>query len=152
MTLSQSPSAAPEQINNSKELSTEAQERVNLVANQAIDVLENNPDTNQAVQDLFQKMSLENMRNPENIIKLQQGLYEARDARLASIPSSERLSALKSFSRFMETLTQNIAYMQRDINWSNEANNLKLASTQKTQQVQDTYRRILDQNHPTEIA
>jgi hypothetical protein len=84
--------------------------------------------------------------------QIQDGLYEARDARLAKANPSDKLPILEWFSRFMEKFTQWIAQMNRDIQLSNEANALASASDAKISQVKTTYSQIISSNHPTQTA
>ena len=72
----------------------------------AIDLLEKNPDNKSAISKLFGEMVSNNLRDPENIGKIQDGLYTARDARLKNANPNERLSILESFSVFMTHFTQ----------------------------------------------
>ena len=133
-------------------LSTEAQARVDTVAKNAVEVLDKNLDAQSAISQLFGEMVSKNLREPENIAKIQDGLYEARDERLSHASPSERLSILESFSEFIERFTQWIAQMNRDVGLSNEANALKSWSDAKMTQVQATYNTILKNNHPTQTA
>jgi hypothetical protein len=71
MSLSNTPSEVQDQEISSTELTAEAQDRVNIVATQAIDILDKNPDGQRAVRDMFDKMIAGNMRDPENVFKLQ---------------------------------------------------------------------------------
>ncbi len=134
------------------QLSSEAQARVDTVAKNAVAVLDKNLDAQSAIANLFGEMVAKNLRDPENIAKIQDGLYEARDERLSHATPSERLSILESFSEFIERFTQWIAQMHRDIDLSNEANTLKDGSSKKIAQVQSTYAQILANNHPTQTA
>ena len=145
------PSSTPE-IQKDITPSGEAQERVNTVANAAIAVLNEDLDTQKAVKNLFGKMVTENLRDPESVWKIQNGLYEARDTRLANASPIERLNILESFSTFMHSFTQWIAQMNRDVPLSNEANILKNGSDTKIAQVQSTYNKILKDSHPTLTA
>lgn len=94
MALSQVPSDIIE-ANQKLELSGEARNRVNIVAQSAIDLLEKNPDNKSAISKLFGEMVSNNLRDPENIGKIQDGLYTARDARLKNANPNERLSILE---------------------------------------------------------
>ena len=51
-------------------------------------------------------MVAKNLRDPEAVGKIQDGLYEARDERLAHANPDERLAILQSFSGFMTQFTQ----------------------------------------------
>lgn len=148
MSLSSTPSEAVDQQINSKELPIEAQNRVTAVANQAIEILDRNPDAKEAVRDLFNKMIAGNMRDPENVFKLQKGLFDARDARLADMKPSEKLGALKSFSQFMERFTEQLARINGSIPLSNEARAITAATHAKIQNVKATYAGVLSSNHP----
>lgn len=151
MPLSQSPSElsiAQEEV----KLATDAQARVEAVSKNAISILNENPSAQEALRVTFHNMIAGNLRDPINIGKIQNGLYEARDVRLNEAKPSEKLSILQSFSRFMEGFTENIAHMQRDINWSNEVKTLTLASDTKMSQVKNTYAQILANNHPTQTV
>ncbi len=147
--------AAPSGIYESQEtiqLSTDAQSRVDAVAKNAIMVLDTNSDDQSVVRDLFGEMIAKNLRDPENIAKIQNGLYEARDTRLAQATPNEKLPILESFSTFMAQFTQWIAQMNRDISLSNQAKTLKNGSDIKIAQVQATYAQILANNHPNQTA
>jgi hypothetical protein len=145
------PSSAPEAQENIQ-LSNESQAKVDTIARNAVAVLDKNPDAQSAIANLFGEMVSKNLRNPENITKIQNGLYEARDSRLAGANPSERLSILEWFSKFMEKFTQWIAQMNRDVGLSNDANQLKSWSDMKISQVQSTYAQILTNSHPTQTA
>ncbi|MBC7498640.1 hypothetical protein H7170_03300 [Candidatus Gracilibacteria bacterium] len=151
MTLAQSPSEISE---DQKEviLTNEAQARVNAVGDSAISLLDTNPDAKSVIANLFGEMIANNLRDPENVTKIQDGLYDARDQRLSHATLGERLSILESFSKFMTQFTQGIAQMNRDVGLSNEANALKSGSDIKISQVQSTYAQILANNHPTQTA
>lgn len=97
-------------------------------------------------------MVSDNLRNPENIAKIQDWLYEARDVRLAKANPNERLAILESFSEFMKNFTEWIALMNRDIWLSNQAHALANASDAKMNQVRSTYQQILANTHPTHTA
>lgn len=71
MSLSNTPSEVQDSNLNNTELAPESQNRVNAVATQAIDILDKNPDGQKAVRDMFDKMIAGNMRDPENVFKLQ---------------------------------------------------------------------------------
>lgn len=66
MTLAQSPSGISEDQEAIK-LSTEAQARVDVVARNAISVLDKNLDAQNAIKNLFGKMVTENLRDPESV-------------------------------------------------------------------------------------
>jgi hypothetical protein len=144
MALSHSPSENQSQAETQKILSQEAQSRINIVATNAIAILDK--DTDLAIQKTFLEMISGNLRDPENIMKIQNWLYKARDARLEE-PGANRLDILNRFSQFMNGFAQNTAHMQRDIAWSNDIQLLTRNADQKTQQVKDTYARILNENH-----
>jgi hypothetical protein len=145
------PSSTPE-IQKDITPSGEAQERVNTVANAAIAVLNKDLDTQKAVKNLFGKMVTKNLRDPESVWKIQDGLYGARDARLTKADPSERLAILQSFSGFMEKWTEWLAQMNRDVGLSNELKWLKTTSDTKVAQVQATYKNIITNNHPNLTA
>lgn len=63
-------------------------------------------DAQSAIQNLFGEMISKNLRDPQNIAKIQDGLYEARDERLSQASPTERLDILESFSTFMAKFTQ----------------------------------------------
>lgn len=140
------------QAETSRLLWKEAQARVNIVATQALDILDKNPDAKLAIQKTFQDMISGNLRDPENIRKIQNWLYEARDARLANIDPSKKLSTLESFSRFMKGFTEQIAMLNRDIPLSNNLNLLTNATNTKIDQVKSTYAWIITNDHPTQTA
>jgi hypothetical protein len=146
------PSSGPEIQKDSSLISSEAQARINTVANTAIAVLGENTDTQEAVKNLFGKMVTGNLRDPESVWEIQDGLYSARDKRLANATPIERLAILESFSTFMEKFTEWIAQMNRDIPLSNELNNLTTASDAQMSRVKSTYAKIITQNHPTFTA
>lgn len=102
------PNVSNEISGNSEEikLSTEARNRFNTVAQSVISVLDKNTDAQSAIKKLFGEMISNNLRDPENIAKIQDGLYEARDARLQEASPNERLPILTSFSNFMTQFTQ----------------------------------------------
>ncbi|MBC7503379.1 hypothetical protein H7169_00195 [Candidatus Gracilibacteria bacterium] len=133
-------------------LGAEAQSRINHVTTSALAILEGSLDTALAVKKLFGTMVSDNLRNPENIAKIQDGLYEARDVRLAKANPNERLAILESFSEFMKNFTEGIALMNRDIGLSNQAHVLANASDAKMNQVRSTYQQILANTHPTHTA
>jgi hypothetical protein len=146
------PSEGVEQQTNNKELTIDTQNRVTAVANQAIEILDRNPDAKEAVKDLFNKMIAGNMRDPENVFKLQKWLFDARDARLADMKPSEKLGALKSFSQFMERFTEQLARINGSIPLSNEAHAITAATQAKIENVKATYAGVLSNNHPTQSA
>ncbi len=133
-------------------LSTEAQQRVDTVAKTTIDILKKSPDDQSAIRNLFDTMVSENLRDPKNIWRIQDGLYEANSKRLADAKASDRLRILQGFSQFMEKFTQWIAQMNRDVGLSNQANSLKNKTDEKIAQVQATYAGILDAHHPIETV
>jgi hypothetical protein len=71
MTFSQSPSAAPEQIDNTTELSTEAQARVDATVNAALKILESTPEMKELLQSMFDKLVQQNLRDPDKIKAIQ---------------------------------------------------------------------------------
>lgn len=152
MSLSNTPSEVQDSKIDSTELNLEAQNRVNIVATQAIDILDKNPDGQKAVRDMFDKMIAGNMRDPENVFKLQKWLYEARDARLAMMKPFERLGALQSFSRFMERFTEQLARINGSIQLSNEARAINSATQAKMDAVKATYAQVFENAHPQNNA
>jgi hypothetical protein len=148
MSLSNTPSEVQKPQINVSELSIESQNRVNAVATQAIDILDKNPDGQKAVRDMFDKMIAGNMRDPENVFKLQKWLYEARDARLAMMKPFERLWALTAFSSFMGRFTEQLARINGSIQLSNEARDINSATRAKMDAVKATYAQVFENAHP----
>ena len=66
-----------------------------------------------------------NMRNPESVQKLLDGLYEKHKEHTKDLDPNQKLVAEKSFTQFIEVFSQNLAHMHRDIDWSNELNAIK---------------------------
>ena len=105
MALTSAPSGISENPE-TKELTNEAQKRVDTVAKNAVAVLDKNLDAQSAISKLFGEMVSNNLRDPKNIAKIQDGLYGARDERLSQASPTERLDILESFSTFMAKFTQ----------------------------------------------
>ena len=134
------------------ELSSEALNRATKVANTAIDILTQHPEGQEAVENTFSQMISEKLRDPGDVMAIQEQLYAARDARLAGMEPSKRLGALEAFSRFMEQFSQNAAYMNRDIWWSNDMNAIRDNNTAQVAWVKATYAWIIKDHHPTQTA
>lgn len=135
-----------------QELSPDAIKRTEVVANEAIAILDSNPDARIALQKTFQDMITGNLRDPANIASIQDWLYTAHEARLSSVKPMERLVELQRFSEFMAGFTENIAQMYRDVSLSNAAKKLWQESETKIAQVKSTYANIISSNHLDQTA
>lgn len=137
-------SEASEPINNNdSHLSSEAQLRVDTVVNSALKILESTPEIWNAIQETFNKMVTHNMRDPENIKTLLDWLYEKHKEHTKNLTPDQKLVAENSFTKFVEAFSQNIAYMHRDVNWSNELNAIKNTFEAKRKSIQLTYNNLL---------
>lgn len=129
--------------NDTLHLSPEAQLRVDTVVNSALKILESTPEIWNAIQETFDKMVAHNMRDPENIKTLLDWLYEKHKEHTKDLTPNQKLVAENSFTKFVEAFSQNIAYMHRDVNWSNELNAIKNTFEKKRESIQLTYNKIL---------
>jgi len=124
-------------------LSPEAQKRVDAVVNAALKIIESTPELWNAIQETFNQMVDHNMRNPESVQKLLDGLYEKHKEHTKDLDPNQKLVAEKSFTKFMETFSQNLAHMHRDIDWSNELNAIKYTFESKRKSITTTYASII---------
>lgn len=124
-------------------LSSEAQARVDATVNAALKVLELSPETGDAIGKMFDTMVSQNLRDPTKIQKIQDGLFTKHKEYIASLPEEKKAIAESSFTDFIEKFAQNLAYMNRDVNWSNELNALKKTFEEKRNSIQDTYHNLL---------
>ncbi len=156
MTFSQSPSAAPEQIDNTTELSTEAQARVDATVNAALKILESTPEMKELLQSMFDKLVQQNLRDPDKIKAIQDWLYESHTEHIKELNPEQKKIANESFTEFMEKFSHNLAYMHRDIHWDNELVAIQKQYQAKSTSLKNTYNATLwnlkNQSHPTEIA
>jgi hypothetical protein len=143
------PSSTPEIQKNIK-LSTEAQLRVNATVDAALKVLELSPETGNAIGKMFDTMVTQNLRDPEKIQKIQDGLFSKHKEYIANLPEDKKQAAEVSFTSFIEKFSQNLAYMHRDINWSNELNAIKSTFEKKRTSIQYSYEQVIKGSHPVQ--
>lgn len=148
------PNVSNEISGNSEEikLSTEAQARVNANVDAALKVLELSPETGNAIGKIFDKMVVQNLREPAQIQEIQDGLFGKHKEYITSLPEDKRRVSEISFTSFIEKFSQNLAYMHRDVNWSNKLNAIKQTYEAKQNSIQVSYAQILTHNHPTKTA
>lgn len=133
-------------------LSSQALINATGVADAAIAILQDNPEGEKAIQKTFEEMISKKLRDPRDIMAIQEQLYAARDRRLVDIEPSKRLGALQAFSKFMERFSQNAAYMNRDIWWSDDMNAIRNINAAQVAWVKTTYAWIIKNHHPTQAA
>lgn len=122
--------------------STRASERI-------IKILDKDPNAQFAVTEAFRELAYwKLLRDPNNIQEFQDWLYKARDIRLAQAKPEERRWVLESFTHFMEGFSQNIAYMQRDIWWSNDLKDIQNWYHIKRDSVMHEYEQVSFNHHP----
>lgn len=146
--MSNSINSTPENLNSEKTLSSEAQNRVNTVVNAALKIIETTPGLWSALQDTFNKMVDHNMRNPEDIQKLLDWLYSTHRQNTAKLDPSQRLNGEESFTQFIEWFSQNVAYMQRNIGWSDDLNERKNTFDEKKKSITGTYASLINDMKP----
>ena len=152
MTLSNSADIQKDQIPEEKKLSSEAQARVDATVNAALKILESTPDMKEKLQTMFDAMVNKNLRDPENIKKIQDGLFTSHEERIKDLNHEQKKIANDNFTNFLEKFSHNLAYMHRDINWDNEINAIKEQYEQKKNSVQSQYATIIHDDHPTQTA
>ena len=131
-----------------KKLSNESQLRVNATVDAALKVLELSPETGNAIGKMFDQMIAENLREPAQIQEIQDGLFDKHKEYIANLPEDKKQAAEVSFTSFIEKFSQNLAYMHRDINWSNELNTIKSTFENKRASIQASYEQVIKGTHP----
>jgi len=92
-----------------KSLSPEAQARVDATVAAALKVLELSPEVGDAIGKMFDAMVSQNLRDPEKIQKIQDGLFGKHKEYITSLPESKRPASETSFTNFIEKFSKNIA-------------------------------------------
>lgn len=133
------PSESISNIATEVKLSPEARSRAEAAAESAIYALEKDPHNTIAVQELFRDLVTQNMRNPEQVLAIQEALYAKHEKHMEDIPANQKLWAEQQFTAFMQEFSANLAHMHRDINWLTALNGAEDRYNNKANSLQKTY-------------